>query len=97
MIGNIAHRDWQCGVVALNDIAERVANQHGFDAGTVKQTREAGVVAGEHDDFFACLVEFGEIGLSQAAGDGLCRHGFRFETRNRWRLGYTEPPINSQA
>jgi hypothetical protein len=97
VVGDIGNGDWQRRIVTLDDVAQRIADQHGFNAGAVEQTGKAGVVAGEHDDLFASLVELGKIGLGQAAGSDLCRHGFMCGTRNRRRLGYTEQPINSQA
>ena len=36
VISNVAHRDWQGGVMALNHVAQRIADQHGFDAGAIE-------------------------------------------------------------
>jgi hypothetical protein len=41
-----------------------------------QQAREAGVVAGEHGDLLAGGAHLGQVGLGQAAGDALSRHGF---------------------
>ena len=60
---------------ALNDVAQRIADQNRVNAGAIHQAGETGVVAGKHDNFFAGGIQLGEIGLGQAAGNGLGRHG----------------------
>ena len=52
--------------VALHHHAERVADQQHVDAGGIEHAREAGVVAGEHGDFFAAFAH----GLEGGQGDG---------------------------
>ena len=51
------------GTMALNEASEVLYN-----------ARDADILGGEHHDLPARSVEFGEIGLGQAAGDGLCGH-----------------------
>ncbi|MNR35513.1 hypothetical protein D3C85_1533640 [compost metagenome] len=43
--------------MALQDIAERVADQQHLDAGRASGCGEGGVVAGQHDDLHAVLLE----------------------------------------
>ncbi len=74
VVGDVRHRHRQGGVMALNDIAQRIADEQAFDAGAVEQTGKAGIVGGKHDDLFASGVELGKIGLGQAAGGNLSRH-----------------------
>ena len=74
MVGDVGDGHRKRGVVALDHIAQRIADQQTFNTGAVEQTGEAGVVGGEHDDLLAGSVELGEIALGQAAGDGLCGH-----------------------
>jgi hypothetical protein len=89
VVGDVGDGDRQRRVVALHHVAQRIADQQGVDAGAVEQAREAGVVAGEHDDLLAGGMEPGEIGLGQAAGDALSGHG-RVMTGRR-----TAPRIHS--
>jgi hypothetical protein len=75
VVGDVGDGDRQRRVVALDHVAQRIADQQHVDAGAVEQAREAGVVAGEHDDLLAGLIKLGEVGLGQAAGDALSGHG----------------------
>jgi hypothetical protein len=98
MVGDVGDGHRQRRVVALDDVAQRIADQQHVDAGTIEQASEAGVVAGEHDDLLAGGMEPGEVGLGQAAGDAVSGHErVRSETPIRRRLGYTVPPTNGRA
>ena len=74
VVGDVGDGHRQRRVVALDDVAQRIADEQRVDRGAIEQAGEAGVVAGEHGDLFAGLVELGEVGLGQAAGNGLGRH-----------------------
>ena len=50
----------------LADHAERIAYEHGIDATTIHQGGKAGVVAGQHRDFFTTLTH----ALQRMPGDG---------------------------
>jgi hypothetical protein len=74
MMQNGFQRNRQCGIMAFDDHAERVAYQKRIHAGTIEQARHGGVVDSEHSDFFATLFLFLQIadahtpgGLSHAA------------------------------
>src|SRR5690554_429723 len=56
----------QSGFLTLNDVSERVTDEHGVDAATVHDRSETGVVGGKHGDFAAFGTHFGEF----EQGDG---------------------------
>ncbi len=74
VVSDVGDGHRQRRVVALDDVTERIADQQAVDRCAIEQAGKAGVVAGEHDDFFAGSVQLGEIGLGQAAGGDLCGH-----------------------
>ncbi|CAM2144805.1 hypothetical protein PT2222_160166 [Paraburkholderia tropica] len=67
VIGDVVDGDGQRGRVALEHVAERVADQHGIDARTVAQRRKARVVAGQHGDALARVAHCLEFGHGDRA------------------------------
>ena len=61
--------------MALQDHAERVADEQDVDALGVAQGGEAGVITGEHGDLVAGGAHLGQVEQAQAALRGLGGHG----------------------
>ena len=55
VINDVAQRDRQGGLVALQNVAKRIADEQRFDPRGFQQRREARVVAGELSDLLALL------------------------------------------
>ena len=62
VITDVAQRDGQRRALALDHVAERVANQNGVDPHAVEQRRETCVIRGEHGDLLAPLAHLGKPG-----------------------------------
>ena len=56
VVDHLVERDGERRVVALDDHAERIADEQHVGAGFVEEPRERGVVGGEHGDLLAALL-----------------------------------------
>ena len=74
--------------MALDDHAERIADQHAIDAAAVKQPREAGVVARQHRDRLAARTHVGQL----QQRDRLGRRCLRWMNAHAARLKYSRLP-----
>nr|GEU28121.1 hypothetical protein [Tanacetum cinerariifolium] len=70
VVGQFGHGDGQRGRMAVADHAERIADQQHLHAAAVHQRSEAGVIAGEHGDFFAARAQFGQRMDGNGLGGG---------------------------
>jgi hypothetical protein len=74
VVGDVGERHRQCRFMALQDHAERVADEQGVDAGAIAQLRKACVVTREHGDLVAAGAHPGKVPLRQAACRNVAGH-----------------------
>ena len=60
VVDHLVERDRQCGFVTVYDIGGAVTHQHDVDTGAVENAGKCIVVAGQHGDFLAACLHFGQ-------------------------------------